>query len=101
MADITVSELKERLDAGEEINIIDVREAWEYDEFNIGGKLIPLGELQMQAQELDEIRDEEIVIHCRSGARSAAACSYLTGIGFRNTRNLTGGMLAWQLEVSS
>lgn len=101
MADITVSELKSRLDAGEQIHIIDVREPWEFEEFNIGARLIPLGELQLQVDDLEEIKGEELVIHCRSGARSAAACSYLTGIGFTNVRNLTGGMLAWQAEAVS
>ena len=96
MADINVSELKSRLDAGEKLNIVDVREAWEYEEFNIGAQLIPLGELQMNLDQLEEYKDQELILHCRSGARSAAACSYLMGNGFTNVRNLTGGILAWQ-----
>lgn len=89
------------MEAGEKLNIIDVRENWEYEEFNIGAELIPLGELQNKVDDLEEIRDQEIIIHCRSGSRSAAACSYLTGIGFTNTRNLLGGMLAWHEAVAS
>ncbi|MBO6517009.1 MAG: rhodanese-like domain-containing protein [Bacteroidia bacterium] len=94
--DITVAELKERLDAGEELNIIDVRESWEYEEANINGKLIPLGELQGAIDDLEDIREQEIIVHCRSGARSAAAVDYMTKQGFTNARNLTGGILAWQ-----
>lgn len=96
MADINVEELKTRMDAGEKLNIIDVRESWEYDEFNIGAKLIPLGELQMHVEDLEDLKEEELIMHCRSGSRSAAACSYLMRIGFTNVRNLTGGILAWQ-----
>jgi rhodanese-related sulfurtransferase len=99
MADITVAELKKRMDAGEQLPVIDVREAWEFDEYNIGAKLIPLGELQMNLDQLPEDRSLELVIHCRSGSRSAAACSYLSGIGYSNVRNLAGGMLAWQSEI--
>jgi rhodanese-related sulfurtransferase len=101
MADITVEELKMRLDKGEEMNIIDVRESWEYDEFNIGGKLIPLGELQGMVDELADDKSKELIVHCRSGSRSAAACSFLTGIGFTNARNLAGGVLAWQAAGGS
>jgi len=83
--DITVIELKQRLDAGENLNIIDVREPWEFEEANINGQLIPLGDLQGRIDDLD----------CKSGARSAAAADYMTKQGFTNVRNLTGGILAW------
>ena len=73
MAEITVEELKQRMDAGEKLHIIDVREAWEYEEFNIGAELIPLGELQGKVEDLEDIREEEIIIHCRSGSRSAGS----------------------------
>jgi len=95
MQDITVEELKTRLDKGEKIHVIDVREPWEYEEFNIGGKLIPLGELQGSIDDLDDIMNEEIVVHCRSGARSAAAKDFMVKQGFENVRNLLGGVLAW------
>ncbi|CCH51281.1 Rhodanese domain protein [Fibrisoma limi BUZ 3] len=94
--DITVQELKERLDKGEQLNIIDVREPNEYEEYNIGAKLIPLGELPYRVDELDGLQDEEVIVHCRSGARSARAQQFLEENGFNNVRNVTGGMLAYQ-----
>ena len=73
MEDITVSELKERLERGEKFHFIDVREEWEYEEDNLGADNIPLGELAHQLSQLEKIKDEEIVVHCRSGARSGNA----------------------------
>jgi rhodanese-related sulfurtransferase len=96
MADITVQELRERIDKGEELNIIDVRELWEYEEYNIGGRLIPLGELQGKLDDLDELHDKEVIVHCKAGARSAAAQALMIQNGFKNVRNLLGGMMAWQ-----
>ena len=97
MQTITVEELKTRMDAGEKINLIDVREPHEYAEFNIGGTLIPLGKIQtMQTDELDDLKEEEIILHCRSGQRSMMACMFLDTLGFKNTKNLAGGILAWQ-----
>ncbi|MGV3557961.1 rhodanese-like domain-containing protein [Larkinella arboricola] len=94
--DITVQELKERLDKGEKINLIDVREENEYQEDNLGGELYPLGSLPSQIDELEDRKDEEIIIHCRSGARSARAQQFLEQNGFSNVRNLTGGILAYR-----
>ncbi|MCO4819941.1 MAG: rhodanese-like domain-containing protein [Bacteroidetes bacterium] len=99
--DITVTELKQRLDAGENINIVDVREPWEFEEFNINGKLIPLGELQGKIDDLDAWTEEEVVVHCKSGGRSAAAVDFMTRQGFKNARNLAGGMLAWQAQTGA
>jgi rhodanese-related sulfurtransferase len=97
MQNISVEELKARLDAGEQINIIDVREPHENAEFNIGGQLIPLGRIQtMQTDEIDELKEQELIVYCRSGNRSGQACLILDTLGFKNTKNLTGGMLAWQ-----
>ena len=97
MQTITVEELKTRMDAGEKINLIDVREPHEYAEFNIGGKLISLGKIQtMQTEELDDLKEEEIILYCRSGQRSMMACMFLDTLGFKNTKNLIGGVLAWQ-----
>ena len=97
MKNITVEELKKRIDAGEQLHIIDVREPWEYTEFNIGGKLIPLGKITgMQTEELDDLKDEELIIHCKAGSRSAQACMVLEQLGFTNVVNVTGGMMAWQ-----
>lgn len=97
MKSITVEQLKARMDAGEKLHLIDVREPSEYQEFNIGAQLIPLGKIQsMQADELDGLENEEIIIHCRSGKRSATAAMFLEAQGFKNTVNVEGGMLAWQ-----
>jgi rhodanese-related sulfurtransferase len=97
MQNISVEEVKKRMDAGEKLNLIDVREPNEYAEFNIGAKLIPLGKIQsMQIDEIDDLKEEELIIHCRSGVRSMNACMFLDTLGFKNTKNLTGGMLAWQ-----
>jgi len=94
--DITIEELKERMDKGENLNLIDVREEYEFDEFNIGATLIPLGELPDRLEEIEAWKDQEILIHCRSGARSGRAKEYLTREGYTNVRNVLGGMLAWQ-----
>jgi rhodanese-related sulfurtransferase len=97
MQNITVEELKARMDAGEKLNLFDCREPHEYAEFNIGAKLIPLGKIQaMQLEELEDLKDEEVIIYCRSGNRSGQACMFLDAMGFKNTWNVTGGMLAWQ-----
>jgi len=97
MKSITVEALKARIDAGENLHILDVREPAEYAEFNIGAKLLPLGQIQaMQVDDIDSWKDDEVIIHCRSGKRSATACMFLETMGFSNTVNVEGGMLAWQ-----
>lgn len=99
MQNITVVELKERLDKGEKLNILDVREPDEYAEFNLGGKLFPLGQIQsMQVDDLEDWKEQEIIVHCRSGKRSLTACLFLETLGFTNTKNLEGGVLAWQAQ---
>jgi rhodanese-related sulfurtransferase len=99
MKSITVEELKQKIDSGEKINLIDCREPGEYAEGHIGGRLIPLGNFQnMQVDELDELKDEEVIVHCRSGRRSMMACMILDQMGFRNTYNVEGGILAWQAK---
>lgn len=101
MQNISVEELKSRLDAGEKINIIDVREPHENAEFNIGGTLIPLGKVQsMQIDEIEDLKEQELIVYCRSGNRSGQACMFLDALGFKNTKNLAGGMLAWQEKLS-
>ncbi len=94
--DITVIELKEKMDKKEDFLIIDVRENYEYDMYNIGAKLIPLGFVISSISELEDFKDKEIIVHCRSGMRSATAKSMLNERGFTNVRNLLGGILAWQ-----
>lgn len=97
MKNITVEELKEKIDKGEKINLIDCREPHEYAEANMGGKLVPLGKIQtMQVEELEDLKDEPVILQCRSGKRSMMACMVLDQLGFKDTYNLEGGILAWQ-----
>ena len=95
--EIQPEELKGLLDGGEDIFILDVREPHEYQICNLGGYLIPLGDLPKRVNELDTSR--EIVAHCRSGVRSAKAVNFLRQAGFRKVKNLTGGILAWSSKV--
>ena len=97
--EITPRELKARLDRGDSLFILDVREPHEYQICNLRGRLIPLGELPRRAHELDS--SQEIVAHCRSGKRSAEAVDFLRKAGFRKIHNLKGGILAWSDEVDS
>jgi rhodanese-related sulfurtransferase len=95
---ITVQELKEKLDNKEEFVFLDVREPSEYAEANIeGAKLYPLGLIAtMQIEELEDMREKPFIIHCRSGARSMQACMLLEQLGFKDTTNVQGGIIAWQ-----
>src|SRR5947199_635769 len=95
--EITPRELKARLDRGDDLFILDVREPHEYQICNLKGHLLPLGELPRRVHELDSSR--EIVAHCRSGKRSAEAVDFLRKAGFRKILNLKGGILAWSDEV--
>lgn len=95
--EITPKELKARLDRGDDLFILDVREPHEYQICNLHGHLIPLGDLPKRVSELDSSR--EIVAHCRSGKRSADAVQFLTNAGFHKIWNLKGGILAWSDEV--
>ncbi len=96
--EITPTELKQRLDAGEEVFILDVRNPPEYAICNIkGSTLIPLPNLPQRLDELD--RDRELVVHCKSGMRSQQAIGILRQAGFTNLKNLTGGILAWADKV--
>lgn len=97
MKEITVTQLKSRMDAGDDFQLIDVREESEYEFCNIGGQLIPMGEL---LQNLDKIsRDKDVIIHCKSGGRSGAIVGALMARGYDNVLNLRGGILAWAQEV--
>jgi rhodanese-related sulfurtransferase len=101
MITITADEIKVRMDAGEAINLLDVREPAEHAEFNIGGTLLPLGKIQtMQIDDIEELKNEEVICYCRSGARSAQACMMLETFGFTNVKNLAGGMMGWQGKFS-
>lgn len=94
---ITAEELKKRLDAGEDVHLVDVREPEEHEEFNIGGQLIPLGRFKnLDVDELDPFQEEEIILYCRSGKRSGQAAQMLETMGYSKVKNLAGGMLKWQ-----
>ena len=97
MTTITADEVKFRLDSGEKLNLVDVREPHENAEFNIGGILVPLGKVQtMQIDDIDNLKNEEVIVYCRSGNRSGQAAMMLETFGFTDVKNLTGGMLAWK-----
>lgn len=97
MTNITPEEVKQRLDAGEKLNLLDVREPHENAEFNIGGMLFPIGKIQnLQIEDLEDLKDEEVILYCRSGNRSGISAMILDKLGFSNTKNLMGGMLSWQ-----
>jgi sulfur-carrier protein adenylyltransferase/sulfurtransferase len=96
-SEMQVEELKQRLDRGDDLFVLDVREPHEYQICNIGGHLIPLGELPRRVNELDT--SKEIVAHCRSGVRSAKAVNFLRQAGFKKVHNLAGGILAWADRV--
>ncbi len=97
MEQMSIDTLRARLQAGEPVRLVDVRQPEEHADFNIGGTLLPLGEiLSMQTEVLDEYREEEIICYCRSGQRSMQAALMLQSMGFPNVKNLTGGMLAWE-----
>lgn len=97
MTIITNDEVKQRLDAGEKLNLVDVREPHENAEFNIGGFLLPLDKVQiMQVDDIEDLKGEEVIVYCRSGNRSGQAALILDTLGFTNVKNLTGGMLGWQ-----
>jgi len=92
---INVKELKEKLESGEKFVFIDVREQHEFDEFNLGAQLIPLGNVAGEIENLAKHSEEEVVVHCRSGARSGMAQQLMQQAGFKNVRNLEGGVMAW------
>ena len=97
MKEITVAELKQKIDNNEDFQLIDVREPFEYEMSNINGENIPLAGILIEAQKIS--KDKPVIIQCRSGARSAAALMQLEqNFGFTNLYNLKGGILAWAAE---
>src|ERR1700724_3117039 len=96
---ITVEELKRKLDAKEDIFVLDVREPHEYPIANLGAPLVPVGEVERRIGELAAQRNREVVVHCRSGARSQKAALVLKQAGFTNVSNLAGGILAWADKI--
>lgn len=102
MENITVEQLKARVDAGEQLHVIDVREPSEYAEYNIGAKLIPLGQvMSMQVDELEDWKGEEIIVHCLAGKRSMQACMMLEQMGYTNLKNVVGGVAAWREQYGN
>ena len=98
MKEVTVQELKQMLDSKEDFQLIDVREPYEYDICNLGGKLIPMGTILDHADEIP--KEKTVVLHCRSGQRSKTAILNLEEkFGFRNLFNLKGGILAYADEI--
>jgi len=96
---ISVEELKRKLDAKEDVFVLDVREPYEYPIANLGAPLIPVGDVERRLGELQAKKDAEIVVHCRSGARSQKAAVVLKNAGFTHVSNLTGGILAWAEKI--
>ena len=94
---ISVQELKQRLDAGEDLFILDVREPYEYQIANIGGKLIPMNDVPQRLAEID--RNREIVVQCKVGGRSQRVAEFLAQSGYANVKNLAGGILAWADQI--
>ena len=97
MKTINVNQLQSRIESGETLHLLDVREPIEHEDFNIGGILLPLGEIRVgDIGAIDHLKDQELIIYCRSGNRSGQACMVLESLGFSNVINVSGGMLAWQ-----
>ena len=97
MKEISVQELKDKKDKGEDFQLIDVREDFEYEMSNLNGELIPLGGILIEANKID--KNKPVIVMCRSGKRSAAAIMQLEQRGFTNLYNLKGGILAWAEEI--
>ena len=97
--EITVRELKHLIDCGDKPFILDVREEHEYEIANLKGLLIPLKQLADRLDEIREYSDKLVVVHCRSGGRSAQAVCLMQALGFSKAKNLVGGTLAWSREV--
>jgi sulfur-carrier protein adenylyltransferase/sulfurtransferase len=98
MKSLNVNELKEMIDNKEDYQLIDVRELHEFENANIQGILIPMGEIPARYEEIS--KDKKVIIHCRSGARSANAISFLEqNFGYTNLYNLEGGIIAWGNEI--
>ena len=98
MKEITVQQLKEMQNNKEDFQLIDIREEYEFDICNLGGQLIPMGEVADNIEKID--RNKKVVVHCRSGKRSASVIQMLEQQhGFTNLINLKGGIMAWAEEI--
>lgn len=100
VSEITATDLKKRLDAGDQVVILDVREPHELAICSLANTAhIPLGQLPTRVSEIDSYKDKEIIVYCRSGKRSERAAQFLADSGFTNAVNLAGGILSWSDEV--
>ena len=98
MENITPADLQKRVENKEKLTIVDVREPWEYQEGHLpGSRLLPLGQIRTWAGELP--KNEEIIVYCRTAARSASAYKYLQAQGFTKVKNMSGGIIAWRGAV--
>lgn len=97
MQEITVKELKQKIDNKEDFQLIDVRETFEYEMSNLDGENIPLSGVLIEADKISQ--DKPVIVHCRSGKRSAVAIMQLEDLGYTNLYNLKGGILAWAAEI--
>lgn len=98
MKNISAQELKEKIEGGENIHLLDVRQPEETAEFNIGGIALPLARIQsMQTEDIEHLKEEEVICYCRSGNRSMMAVMVLEQLGFSNVKNLRGGVEAWKM----
>lgn len=97
MKEITVEELKQKIDAKEDFQLIDVRETFEYETSNLNGENIPLANVLLEKDKIS--KDKPVIIQCRSGKRSAQAIKLLENEGYTNLSNLQGGILAWKDEI--
>jgi adenylyltransferase/sulfurtransferase len=99
MKEVTVHELKEKRESEEDYFLLDVREDVEYLVSNLNGEHIPLGQLENRLEELEDQKEKDVIVMCRSGNRSSRAASYLESQGFDNVYNLKGGIKAWASEI--
>jgi len=99
MQEITVKDLKQKFDNKEDFQLIDVRETFEYEMSNIGGENIPLAGILIETDRIS--KEKPVIVHCRSGKRSAIAIMQLERLGYTNLFNLKGGILSWAAEIES
>ena len=100
ISDVAPKDLAERIERGDDLQLIDVREEWEWKLGNIpGARLMPLSRFAEEADSLD--RDREVILYCKVGARSQRAAEYLADLGYSKVGNLSGGILRWSDEVDS
>ena len=97
MENISVTEVNSRLDKGEHLHLVDVRQPDENADFNSGGILLPMDKIQnLEIDDIEDLKDKEVILYCRTGNRSSQACLFLEMTGFTNVKNLAGGMVEWK-----